>query len=259
MKRIVVHDSGRFEGELPSVVETIGSNGPATALTGAGVSVESGIPDFRSEGGLWSRFDPMEYATLSCFLGNPAKAWELYRELGRSIANRRPNSAHQALADLEREGRLAGIVTQNVDGLHQAAGSRTVVELHGEHTRQQCLRCGTLEPLLEHHLAPGPVPECANCGFPLKPNVVLFEEPVRDLDAAHRLIDGSRLLLVVGTSAEVAPASQLPRSVLARGGSLIEFNLEPTQLTRSGLGPRGAFIQGPVGATLPLVSRQLLS
>ena len=222
------------------------------ALTGAGVSVESGIPDFRSPGGLWSVFDPAEYATLSCFRDDPEKAWRLYRALGSSLAGREPNPAHRALAELEARGRLAGLVTQNVDGLHQRAGSVRVIEIHGEHAHLHCLACERLEPFRAEHLEPGPVPVCP-CGAPLKPNVVLFEEAVRGTSDIARLLDGCDLLLVAGTSAEVWPAAGLPGQILSEGGSIVEFNLAPTALTWRGLGSKGVFVQGPVGTRLPQV------
>jgi len=252
-----VSPDGTVAGDFDAVALAIAGARRLIALTGAGISVESGIPDFRSPGGLWSVFDPMEYATLSCFLDDPEKAWTLYRALGASLAGSQPNPAHRALADLERAGVLAGIVTQNIDGLHQAAGSRTVLEIHGEGTRLQCLRCRGLEPVRPAHLEPGPVPACAACGSPLKPNIVLFEEPVRDLGAISALVRTCDLMLVAGTSVEVAPASLLPEDVLARRGSLVEMNLEPTAITERGLGPDGYFIQGPLGTTLPMLAAAL--
>jgi len=239
------------EPDLERAAAALLEEGPVVALTGAGISVESGIPDFRSPGGLWTRFEPMEYATLSCFLSDPAKAWKLYRALGESMLGTRPNPAHLALAELELRGLARGIVTQNVDGLHQAAGSRRVIEMHGDHRSLQCVRCRLLDVLAEEALRPGPVPVCRRCGFAMKPNVVLFEEPVRGLDEIRALLADCRVLIVAGTSAEVVPASLIPGEVLARGGSVIEMNLEPTALTRGGLGPRGAFVRGPVGTTLP--------
>jgi NAD-dependent deacetylase len=228
------------------------------ALTGAGISTESGIPDFRSAGGLWAIFDPAEYATLSCFLREPEKAWRLYRALAAALLGRRPNAGHVALVRLEEAGRLRGIVTQNIDGLHQAAGSGNVLELHGEARHLQCLACGRLTPALVAHLAPGPAPHCADCGAFLKPNVVLFEEAVRELDLAATLVRDCDLLLVIGTSAQVVPAQALPARVRAGGGSILEFNLEPTELTASGLGRSGAFVAGRIGTTLPLVVERAL-
>jgi len=233
----------------------------AGALTGAGISVESGIPDFRSPGGLWSIFAPEEFATIDTFLESPEKAWRLYRALGRSIEGKAPNAAHLALARLEDAGRLHGIVTQNVDGLHAAAGSRRIFEVHGDHRRLQCLACGRLEPFHPDHLDEGPPPVCPACTRPLKPNVVLFGEAVRDLDAIHAFLDGCDALLVVGTSAQVYPVADLPLRVARRGGTIFEFNLEETPLSRGevfgvwGLGGgAGAgtdfFFPGPAGGTL---------
>lgn len=251
--RLRLSRDGTLAGDVETLGRLLASARRVVALTGAGLSVESGIPDFRSPGGLWSVFDPMEYATLSCFLRSPAKAWELYRALGASIAGREPNAGHRALARLEREGLLAGIVTQNIDGLHRAAGSETVIEIHGEGRNLECTVCRAIEPLLAAHLEPGPPPRCAACGSPLKPNVVLFEEPVREMARARALVAGASAMLVVGTSAEVAPAGSLPGDVLEGGGSLVEFNLAPTRRTEAGLGPSGFFVEGPAGRTLPAV------
>jgi NAD-dependent deacetylase len=226
----------------------------AVALSGAGIWVARGVPDFRSPDGLWSVFEPNDYATLDCFLREPERAWEFYRALGTTLAGKTFNPAHAALAELEHAGRLAGVITQNVDGFHQAAGSRTVVEMHGNHHELQCLACGGVEPLGPEALAPGPVPRCAGCASPLKPNAVLFQENVRDLDQAAILLKGCDLLLAIGTSAEVAPAALIPYRVVAAGGSVLEFNLEPTSLTREGLGPGGRLIAGPAIATLPALA-----
>lgn len=249
-------DDGSVQGDLDAVARRVAEVRRPAALTGAGISVESGIPDFRSPGGLWSIFDPTEYATLSCFLRNPEKAWELYRALGRTLLGKRPNPAHVALADLESVGRLTGVITQNVDGLHQAAGSRTVLEIHGEHGSLQCLRCNRTEPFLESHLEPGPVPRCARCDHPLKPAVVLYEEPVRAMDSIHELLTSTDLLLTVGTSAEVAPACFFPAHVRASGGRVIEFNLR-RELPESTLGPGGAFLEGPASVTLPRLAERV--
>jgi NAD-dependent deacetylase len=242
--------------ELDAAAEAIAGARKTVALTGAGISVESGVPHFRSAGGLWEIFDPMEYATLSAFLRDPDKAWRLYRALGETLEGKTFNPAHAALAELEEKGKLAGIITQNIDGFHQAAGSGLVLEIHGTHDRLECLKCGKDEPFLAGHLQPGPVPRCERCRSPLKPSIVLFEEPVRAMGEIHELLAGCDLLLVIGTSAQVAPASLLPRDVLARGGRLVEFNVETTELTLGGLGPGGLFIGGPAGTTLPEVARR---
>lgn len=201
------------------------------ALTGAGISVASGIPDFRSTGGLWTRFAPDEYATLEVFLREPEKAWHLYRALGKILQDKEPNEAHYALARLEHDGLLHGIVTQNVDMLHQQAGSRFVLEIHGEHRHLQCLQCGELEKAGEAHYLARQPPVCRQCGFILKPNVVLFGEAVRSLDEIHLLLQQCDLLLVIGTSAQINPAAGLPSLVKRNNGLVYEFNLEETALT----------------------------
>lgn len=219
--------------------------GKVAALTGAGVSTESGIPDFRSPGGLWSIFDPMEYASLDVFLREPSKAWRLFRALGKTCRDRQPNPAHRALATLETEGWIVGVVTQNIDGLHQAAGSGRVLEIHGNGERLRCLGCGATRPFERAHLEDdAPLPRCPACGTILKPDVVLFGEEVQQSDAIAGLVSGCDLLLVVGTSANVYPAAWLPEQVRSHGGRVVEFNLERCL-------PAALFVPGPVGTTLP--------
>ncbi|MDR0477294.1 MAG: NAD-dependent deacylase [Desulfobulbaceae bacterium] len=198
----------------------------AVALTGAGISVASGIPDFRSPGGLWSIYNPKEYCTLDAFYANPEKTWKLFSALGGPLFDKKPNIAHQTLAELEATGLLSGIVTQNIDCLHQAAGSRLVLEIHGDHFHLQCLKCGYFGEATRQDFQ-GPMPRCRHCGQPLKPNVVLFGEVVRALNEIQSLIASCDLLLVVGTSAKVYPAAALPTIVKQQGGRIYEFNLEP--------------------------------
>lgn len=252
---------GVDEGGLAGAVEHFREARHVAALTGAGISVESGIPDFRSPGGVWTIYDPQEYATIEVFLQNPAKAWDLYRELGKGLLDKEPNAAHRALALLEEAGRLEGIVTQNVDGLHQAAGSRNVLEIHGDHRHLQCLRCSWLGPLEEQHLAGDDVPACPRCSYPLKPNMVLFGEDVRRMPEINALMARCDLLLVVGTSAEVYPAAGLPDQVSRHGGLIYEFNLRPTALTEGRVGYWGfgggrsrsdVYFEGPATVTVPL-------
>ena len=241
-------------GTLADAAAMLRSARNAVALTGAGISVASGIPDFRSTGGLWTVFSPDEYATLEVFYRKPAKAWELYRALGQILLGRTPNPAHRALAELERQGLLQGIVTQNVDNLHQQAGSTRVFEIHGDHQHLQCLHCGTLVAAEAAHYRGAAVPLCARCAFPLKPNVVLFGEAVRHLEAIQDLIAACDLLLVVGTSAQVYPAAALPAQVRAAGGRLFEFNREPA-LAASGHNKADVLFLGDVVHTLPLLVR----
>jgi NAD-dependent deacetylase len=229
----------------------------AVALTGAGISVASGIPDFRSPGGLWTVFSPEEYATLEVFLHDPAKAWQLYRALGQVLLGKRPNPAHLALAELEQTGLVHGIVTQNVDNLHQQAGSRRVFEIHGDHQHLQCLQCDLLQLVAAEHFHAPEIPTCPHCGFPLKPNVVLFGEAVRDLEAIHQFIADCDLLLVIGTSAQVYPAAELPSLVHRNGGRIFECNQEQTLAVRGYGGSSRAqdfFFQGDAAVTLPLLA-----
>lgn len=227
------------------------------ALTGAGISVGSGIPDFRSPGGLWTRFSPDEYATLDIFLRKPEKAWQLYRKLGKELLGKAPNKGHHVLADFETKGLLKGLITQNVDNLHQTAGSRNVLEIHGDHQHLHCLQCGNCIPVVEDHYSTEGVPECDLCSYPLKPNIVLFGEAVKSLDEIQDLISTCDLLLVIGTSAKVYPAAGIPESVKQQGGIIYEFNQEQA-LSSSGSSGHAPlsdyFFEGDLGVTLPLFS-----
>jgi len=237
------------------------------ALTGAGVSVESGVPDFRSPQGVWARFSMEEYGTIEAFRRNPAKAWRLYRAIWEDIGDKEPNPAHLALARLEREGRLAGLVTQNIDNLHQKAGSRRVIEIHGDSRSLQCVECGWTGPArVEELLASPEVPLCPKCGYPLKPNVVMFGEDVRGTEEIEDLLEDCDLMLVVGTSAEVYPANLLPARVARSGGRVIEFNLAPSALTEGRVGgffpgegvTSDLLILGKAGRSLPAFAEAVL-
>lgn len=227
----------------------------AIALTGAGISVPSGIPDFRSPEGLWSRYDVMEYGTLHAFKADPHKVWKLLREIGNVVESAQPNPAHRALAALETMGLLKGIVTQNIDALHQRAGSTNVVEFHGSCSGFSCLCCGARYRKDDPELTWGSdgIPLC-ECTCPVKPDIVLFGEtiPRKALEDGFHLVQKADLVLVVGTSATVAPASSLPAVVRSAGGRIVEMNLTHTELSS-----RADFrILGDVATTLPsLVER----
>ena len=220
------------------------------ALTGAGISVESGIPDFRSEGGLWERFDPMEYAHIRAFRNNPAKVWELLKEMDATLLRARPNPAHLALAELEAKGLLLGIITQNVVNLHQAAGSKRVVEYHGNAFRFVCDTCKGRHP--RETLDFSRTPLYCLCGGLIRPDVVFFGEPIptRAQEEAEELARECDALLVIGTSGEVAPASYLPFTAKEWGATIIENNLTPTRLTRT---RTDHFLPGPAGKLWPAV------
>lgn len=202
------------------------------ALTGAGISVDSGIPDFRSPGGLWDRFDPMEYATIDAFVAHPERVWLMVQEFDRLLQQARPNPGHLALARLEQHGLIDGLVTQNVDNLHQLAGSKTVVEFHGNGSRLRCPGCdGLTEAARAREL--GMPPRCPGCGAVLKPDVVFFGEmiPEEAMKRSMELLRDCKVMLVVGTSATVAPASLIPMVAKQHGAFLVEFNLGPTEVT----------------------------
>ena len=210
------------------------SSGSTVALTGAGISVPSGIPDFRSPGtGLWENVNPMEVAHIDAWREDPERFWRFYGDRFNALQSKEPNGAHSALAELEARGLLDAVVTQNIDTLHRRAGSRDVVEVHGTIEHSSCLACGERQPLAEVRrridAAPDGVPRCAR-GGPLKPDVVLFGEmlPVAELERAQELAAGADLLLCVGSSLEVQPVASLPAVTLAAGGSVAIVTQGPT-------------------------------
>jgi NAD-dependent deacetylase len=208
--------------------------GSVVALTGAGLSVPSGIPDFRSPAaGLWANVDPMEVAHIDAWRRDPERFWRFYGDRFQALDGKRPNGAHAALVELERRGHLHAVVTQNIDMLHRAAGTATLVEVHGSIEHSVCLACGARQPLAEtrRRLAGDPrgVPRC-DCGEPLKPGVVLFGEwlPEEALDHAFALAAGADLLLCIGTSLEVHPIAQLPGVTRGNGGEVAVITQGPT-------------------------------
>jgi NAD-dependent deacetylase len=230
---------------------------PCVVLTGAGVSTESGIPDFRSPTGLWARFDPLEYGSIDAFRADPEKVWRFYAPRFSMLADARPNDAHLALARLERAGLVRAVVTQNIDLLHSRAGSREVVEVHGSIRTSTCPRCGRryeLERVLEL-LEREAAPACPECGSALKPDVVFFGEllPSAAIDRAFELAREAALLLVVGSALEVHPVAGLPRETLDGGGRVAIVNLGPTSFD----GRAALRVEAPAGETLRAVADAL--
>ncbi len=210
------------------------AGGSAVALTGAGVSVPSGIPDFRSPGtGLWENVDPMEVAHISVFRRDPERFWSFYGQRFATLSDKQPNGAHHALAELERRGLLRAVVTQNIDGLHTAGGVTDLLEVHGSIRTASCLVCGERYELAEvrsraEHAGDG-VP-CCDGGHALKPDVVLFGEmlPEAEITRAFALAGEASLLLCVGSSLEVHPVAGLPEITLAAGGEVVIVTQGPT-------------------------------
>jgi NAD-dependent deacetylase len=216
-------------------------------LTGAGISAESGVPTFRGKEGLWRKFKPEELANLQAFMANPELVWEWYEYRRNIVTKVRPNAGHHALARWEREASDFHLITQNVDGLHQRAGSVRVIELHGNILRNRCLQCGNVSESPEVHFT-GKVPRCS-CKGMLRPDVVWFGEmlPEKASEDAFAAAERADLFLSVGTSAIVYPAASLPQIAKANGAFLIEINVERTPLTTTA----DLFLQGPSGEILP--------
>jgi NAD-dependent deacetylase len=193
---------------------------PCVVLTGAGISTESGIPDFRSPTGMWAQYDPMEYATIDAFRRDPVKVWDFYALRLEALARAEPNAGHLALAELERRRLVQAVVTQNIDGLHQRAGSQDVIEVHGSIRTAECLECGE-ETSLDRAM-----PQCRRCGAVMKPGVVMFGELLAPgaMERATELARGAGLLLVVGSALEVHPVAGLPEETLSAGGALAIVN-----------------------------------
>jgi NAD-dependent deacetylase len=204
----------------------------AVAFTGAGISAESGLGTFRGKDGLWSRYDPAEVASIESFTRDPRKFWDFARETGWIFLTAKPNAAHMALAELEEMKRLDSVITQNVDGLHQRAGSKHVIEIHGNAGRTICTRCSaeyTTEEIADR-IVQHDVPTCERCGGSLKPDVVLFGEPLpkKAFDEALKKVRSADLLLAVGTSLEVYPAASLPEMAKESGAKIVSVDSERT-------------------------------
>ncbi len=216
-----------------ALAELLAGSARTVALTGAGVSVPSGIPDFRTpETGLWAKVDPMEVAHIEVFERDPERFWSYYRPRFHSLADKRPNRAHEALAELERRGLLEGVITQNIDRLHRAGGSRNVVEVHGSIATSSCRECGASFSLeeVEALFDERGVALCSRCAGAVKPDVVLFGEllPAAAMARAQEMAAGAELMICVGSSLLVHPVAGLPQLTLEAGGRLALLTKGPT-------------------------------
>jgi NAD-dependent protein deacetylase/lipoamidase len=248
------------EEPVAQLARLIVENQPVVALTGAGVSTESGIPDFRSPTGMWARFDPGEYGSLGAFMDDPEKVWRFYAPRFSMLTDAEPNAAHLALAELERLGLIRAVITQNIDLLHERAGSREVIEVHGSIRTSTCLDCGAryaLDDVLSLLAAGAGAPRCTRCGAVLKPDVVFFDEllPEEAMDHAYELAGEARLLLALGTSLEVWPVAELPLTTLRAGGKIAVVNEGATSVD-----DRAALkVSGKAGEVLSLTLARLAS
>lgn len=220
-----------LETQLMKAKEMVSTAEKIIAFTGAGISVDSGIPDFRSEGGLWKRFDPLEYATLESFTRNPTKFWTMGKQLAETILKAKPNEAHLALARLEKQGKLTGVITLNIDNLHQSAGNKRVIELHGNYLSAHCIDCNTeyFGTPVHERVARGEIPpKCEKCGGILKSAAILFGEPLPEVPMAQaiELCRTTDLMIVIGTSLTVYPTAFLPQLAKNAGAKTILVNLE---------------------------------
>jgi NAD-dependent deacetylase len=245
---------------IEAAASLIQSVGNGVVLTGAGISTPSGIPDFRTPGsGLWTRYDPMEVASLSAFRYRPENFLAWFHPLAEKIFLASPNPAHYALAILEKAGYIHTIITQNIDGLHQRAGSSHVLEVHGTLESLTCIGCFRKYPadnFISNYIHDGKPPRCSACGKILKPDVILFEEqlPKKIWHKALQACNNCSIMLVAGSSLEVTPVATLPLYALEKHAKLIIVNQTPTYLdSRAEI-----ILQGDVADILPLITQQVV-
>jgi len=247
------------EQKIQQAASLIKNANHAVALTGAGVSTRSGIPDFRSHGsGLWEKADPMSVASIWGFVEHPQGFYDWMRPLARQVLNAQPNAAHLALAELETMGKIHAVITQNIDNLHQRAGNKRVLEVHGHMRQATCIRCFHMTdaaPLIEKFLEDGALPCCEVCGGVMKPNVVLFGEmlPVSVMYEADKESKTCDVMLVAGSSLEVVPAADLPLIAKKNGAKIIIVNNEPTPMD----GQATVVLREDVTVALPRIAEAL--
>ncbi|MFI5216294.1 MAG: NAD-dependent protein deacylase [Candidatus Limnocylindria bacterium] len=249
--------SPALEEEIARAAALVAGASNVVALTGAGLSVESGIPPFRGPGGLWTKYGEPPLDGYQRFLRDPKRAWRdrlsprepWAQALAETLGSAKPNAGHRALAELEAIGRCGAVITQNIDDLHRQAGARALIEIHGNHKLLRCLGCVARFAAGEIEIDPERLPPlCPRCGGVVKGDTVHFGEPIPAdvLRRCHQVVERADCMLVVGTSATVYPAAEFPLDVLRRGGSLIEVNPEPSELsdlaTLSLRGPGGAVL-----------------
>ncbi len=243
-----------LEEKIEKFVSIILESENIVALSGAGMSTESGIPDFRSpDTGLWDKMDPEEFASIHSYVSNTGKNLEFMLELGMTIFKAKPNKGHKALAKLQKLGKLKGVLTQNIDGLHQKARTKNIIELHGTANESKCMRCSKTFPItaMINQVLKGEAPSCEVCNGLLKPNVIFFGEPLEseDLLAADDMIDECDLLIILGSSLVVYPVAFHPQKALAQGAKVVILNIQQTHLD----GQAAVVIHEKIGDVLPKI------
>ena len=242
--------------DIDKVTKMIERSDDISVLTGAGMSVESGIAPFRGENGLWEDFDPAKYAHIRSYRRNPERSWKLFKLQIEETYNAEPHEGYKSLVDLEKYG-LKSVITQNIDRLHQRAGSTSVIELHGTLSRLICESCESWYETQEFidEIESGRIPECT-CGDILRPDVVLFGEQLdpTTVDSAINTVQQSDLVLVIGTSSIVQPAASLPGMAKNYGAEVVEINLKETPITD---GVSDIFIKRKAGNILPIIIQRL--
>jgi len=240
--------------EIAPLIAVLAAAGRVAVLTGAGISAESGVPTFRGSDGLWRQYRAETLATPEAFAADPVLVWQWYDWRRGLIAPVEPNAGHRVLAGWESLFESFAVITQNVDGLHEKAGSRDVLELHGNIWKLRCTQENTVREVRDTPL-PAIPPKCADCGALLRPHVVWFGEPLENalLERARALSAASRVIFVIGTSAVVEPAASLPLTAARAGAKIVEINVEPTPLTPYA----DFFLAGKAGEILPEIDRGL--
>lgn len=243
-----------LQNQIQAAAELIGQARHIVAMTGAGISTPSGIPDFRSpDSGLWDHVDPLAVASIHAFRQRPQAFYKWIHPLARIFLEAKPNPAHYALVELERQGKLKAVITQNIDNLHHRAGSKTVYELHGHLRQATCIQCYKMQdstPVFEKFVNDGQIPRC-QCGGILKPNAILFGEqlPIQEFVSAQLAIKEADLMFIIGSSLEVAPAADLPELALKNKAKIIIINKQSTYLDSS----VDLVIRGDVAEILPRI------
>ena len=245
---------------IQKAADLIGNSRNTVVLSGAGISTPSGIPDFRSsENGLWTKFDPMEVASLNTFRTRPEKFFEWIRPLLIQILEAQPNSAHIALSQLEQSGHISAVITQNIDGLHQKAGSKVVHEIHGGLNTLTCVSCyhqHDASLFTDKFVIKGDIPMCPDCGSILKPDAILFGEqlPVKTWEASHAAVRACDVIVVVGSSLEVMPVAGLPMEAVNNGAHLIIINQSATYIDERA----EVILNDDVAVSLPKIADEIL-